>query len=133
MPTFRYQAMSDAGMDFVAHSVSHADLRALSAEALAQEVRQSRADLQARLGRSVQAFVYPYGEPFAHGTAEQQQAVVQLLQQEGYALAFSNPLPGTPPDITQRADQPYSLPRVMVSGGLPLGRFAARLEGTDTY
>ncbi len=125
------QSMSQAGMEFVSHTVSHADLGSLSAEAAAQELRQSRAGLESHLGRPVQVLVYPYGEPFAHGTPEQQQAVIGTLQQEGYVAALANPLPNTPPDISQRGDLPYQLPRVMVSGGLPLNRFAARLEGAD--
>ncbi|HEU4760378.1 MAG TPA: polysaccharide deacetylase family protein [Dehalococcoidia bacterium] len=125
------QSMSGAGMEFVSHTVHHVDLGSVPAEAAGDELRQSRADLEAHLGRPVQVLVYPYGEPFAHGTPEQQQAIVQLLRQEAYVAAFANPLPNSPPDITQHADLPYQLARVMVSGGLPLNRFAARLEGSD--
>jgi len=125
------KAMSEAGMEFVSHSVNHIDLGGVPAEEAAVEVRDSKAILEARLGQPMQVLVYPYGEPFAHGSPEQQRAVVELLRQEGYMLAVTNPLPGEWPNITQRGDLPYELRRVVVSGGMSLSRFAARLEGND--
>ena len=125
------KAMSEAGMEFVSHSVNHIDLGGVPAEEARAEVRDSRAALETSLGQPMQVLVYPYGEPFAHGSPEQQLAVVELLRQEGYAVAVTNPLPGEWPNITQKGDLPYELRRVVVSGGLPLNRFAARLDGND--
>ena len=124
------KTMSEAGMEFVSHSVNHVSLGGPAQQARA-EMRDSRATLETKLGLPVQVLVYPFGEPFAHGSAEQQRAVVDLLRQEGYAVAVTNPLPGERPNITQKGDRPYELRRVAVSGGMSLKRFAARLEGND--
>jgi len=125
------KAMSEAGMEFVSHSVNHVALGGIPDDQATTEVRDSKGTLEAKLGRPVQLFIYPFGEPFAHGTADQQRAVVELLRREGYAAAVTNPLPRESPNVTQHADKPYELKRVAVSGALPLNRFAARLEGND--
>ncbi len=123
--------MARAGMEFVSHSANHVDLGAAPAEATTTEVRESRKAIQEKASRPVQALVYPYGEPFAHGSAEAQARVVEILRQEGYVLGVTNPLPNTWPEIEQDAASPYQLKRVMVSGGMGLTRFAARLEGRE--
>lgn len=123
--------MADAGMEFVSHSANHVDLGAAAPDQGAAEVRDSRRTIQEKVGRPVQAIVYPYGEPFAHGSAEAQDRVVELLRQEGYVLGVTNPLPNTWPEVKQDASAPYGLKRVMVSGGMGLIRFAARLEGRE--
>ncbi len=123
--------MSDAGNEMVSHSVNHTSLGAVTPEEAATEVRESRAALEKNLGQSAQILIYPYGEPFAHGSTETQETVVGVLREQGYAAAVTNPLPGAWPDLAQDASQPYQLRRIMVSGGMGLGRFAARLEGGD--
>lgn len=123
--------MTEAGMEFVSHSVGHVDLGAATLEVAAAEVRDSRKAIEEKTGRPVQALVYPYGEPFAHGSADAQERVVGLLRQEGYVLGVTNPLPNTRPEIRQDAALPYQLKRVMVSGGMGITRFAARLEGRE--
>jgi peptidoglycan/xylan/chitin deacetylase (PgdA/CDA1 family) len=49
------------GIEFGAHSRTHADLRTLRGPALRAEVAGSRADLEQVLGREVCSFAYPYG------------------------------------------------------------------------
>lgn len=126
-------AMKDAGMEMVSHTVTHANLGALAADAVRKEIAESRATLEEELGAPMQTMIYPYGEPFAHGNVGQQQAVLEMMEQEGYAIGVTNPLPNEAPKIEQDASRPYELRRVMVSGGLPLNRFAARLEGRDLH
>lgn len=123
--------MADAGMEFVSHSANHVDLGAAAPDQAAAEVRDSRRTIQEKVSRPAQALVYPYGEPFAHGSAEAQDRVAELLRQEGYVLGVTNPLPNTWPEVKQDASAPYRLKRVMVSGGMGLIRFAARLEGRE--
>jgi peptidoglycan/xylan/chitin deacetylase (PgdA/CDA1 family) len=123
--------MTQAGMEVVSHSANHTDLGAATAEAATAEVRESRKAIQEKISQPVQALVYPYGEPFAHGSAEAQARVVEILRQEGYVVGVTNPLPNTWPQIKQDAAAPYQLKRVMVSGGMGLTRFAARLEGRE--
>ncbi len=49
------------GIEFGAHSRTHADLTSLSPEELSDEVVGSREDLEAVLGSKVVSFAYPYG------------------------------------------------------------------------
>jgi len=49
------------GIEFGAHSRTHADLTVLSDQALKEEVLGSRGDLQKLLGSRVVSFAYPYG------------------------------------------------------------------------
>ncbi len=49
------------GIEFGAHSRTHADLTKLSASELAAEVSGSKTDLENILGRPVVSFAYPYG------------------------------------------------------------------------
>lgn len=49
------------GIEFGAHSCSHADLRRISKEELHQELKGSREALEQLLGVPVPAFAYPYG------------------------------------------------------------------------
>ena len=58
------QQIADAaasGIEFGAHSRSHADLPRLEASEVVDEISGSRDDLEALLGRHVTAFAYPYG------------------------------------------------------------------------
>jgi peptidoglycan/xylan/chitin deacetylase (PgdA/CDA1 family) len=56
------QEMQDGGLQFGAHSRTHALLTELSPELVCDEVIGSRNDLQADLGSRLLAFAYPYGE-----------------------------------------------------------------------
>lgn len=53
--------LASAGIEIGAHSHSHPQLDQLPPAALARELRDSRALLEDRLGRSVPAVAYPYG------------------------------------------------------------------------
>jgi peptidoglycan/xylan/chitin deacetylase (PgdA/CDA1 family) len=52
---------SQRGIEFGAHSRTHADLRQLGERELSDEVAGSRVDLEKTLGREVCSFAYPYG------------------------------------------------------------------------
>jgi peptidoglycan/xylan/chitin deacetylase (PgdA/CDA1 family) len=52
---------SAQGIEFGAHSRSHADLTRLPPESLEAEVLGSKADLEELLGKPVEAFAYPFG------------------------------------------------------------------------
>jgi len=51
----------EGGMEIGAHSRTHPALPAVPAATREDEIRGSRADLEARLGRDVRVFAYPYG------------------------------------------------------------------------
>jgi peptidoglycan/xylan/chitin deacetylase (PgdA/CDA1 family)/glycosyltransferase involved in cell wall biosynthesis len=67
------------GMEFAAHSRTHADLTSLSAPELTEEVMGSRDDLAALFGSRVTSFAYPY--------SFHNQAVVDCVR-GGFDLAF---------------------------------------------
>ncbi|HEV8575414.1 MAG TPA: polysaccharide deacetylase family protein [Dehalococcoidia bacterium] len=119
--------MSAAGVEFVSHTVTHADLAAKSRAEMWTELAQSRLTLEERLGRPAQFFVYPYGEPFVKGSAEARELVQTLLRETGYAGALTTSS-GSPYVSIQRADAPYQLRRIPVSGGESVERFAASIR-----
>jgi peptidoglycan/xylan/chitin deacetylase (PgdA/CDA1 family) len=120
--------MSAAGVEFVSHTENHADMAVLSQDDARKELVDSRRALEENLGHPSQFFVYPFGEPFIRGSEEQRQIVLTVLRETGYAGALTTS--SGPPYISlQRADQPYLLHRIPVSGGESLERFAASIEG----
>jgi peptidoglycan/xylan/chitin deacetylase (PgdA/CDA1 family) len=89
--------MQQDGVAFESHSATHADLTRLShAECLA-DLRDSREELEAVLGRPVRLLAYPRGRHAPH--------VRDAAQRAGYTHAFA--LPEGPEEVG-----PYSLPRV---------------------
>jgi len=120
------QEMSASGVEFVSHTVTHANLAALTRDQMLAELSDSRRALEETLGRPAQFFVYPYGEPFTSGSAESQQMVLALLGETGYVGALTTS--SAPPYVSiQRANAPYQLRRIPVSGGESLARFAASI------
>lgn len=121
------QEMSAAGIEFVSHSVSHGNLAAMTPDQVRTELADSRQTLEERLGRPVQFFVYPYGEPFVNGSVDAQQMVLGLLPETGYVGALRTS--SGPPYISiQRSDAPYELRRIPVSGGETLERFVGSIQ-----
>ena len=55
------EALHAAGWAIEAHSLSHPDLRTLSDDALAEQLEAPQREIARRLGRSPNAFAYPYG------------------------------------------------------------------------
>lgn len=53
--------MSRNGFDFGAHTLSHTDLSGLSIRQATQEIVNSKAIIQDRLGKDILFFTYPYG------------------------------------------------------------------------
>lgn len=54
-------AIQDAGFGIEAHTATHPDLRALSEEAIDEEMEQADDAIERRLGRRPRYFAYPYG------------------------------------------------------------------------
>jgi len=71
--------LASAGIEIGSHSASHVRLAGLEPDELARQVRQSRADLAALLGRAVAGFAYPYGVVDA--------AARQAVDDAGYSYA----------------------------------------------
>jgi peptidoglycan/xylan/chitin deacetylase (PgdA/CDA1 family) len=89
--------LADAGWEIGSHTCSHPRLTALPDDALACELRESRARLEERLGRPCTTLAYPYGDHDAR--------VVAAAGAAGYAAAGT--LPGRLP-----RPAPLAWPRV---------------------
>jgi hypothetical protein len=97
------RTLAAAGADIAGHSHAHPHMAALSAEALADDLGQTRAAFQRELGRTPRLFAYPYGEA---GPAE-----MAAVKAAGYAAAFAE----SSGPIYPEAD-PFYLPRFMLNG-----------------
>jgi peptidoglycan/xylan/chitin deacetylase (PgdA/CDA1 family) len=64
-----------AGIEFGSHTVTHPQLRNVSAEQIRVEVGRSKEDIQENLGERVEAFAYPYAFP------ETDRAFVEILRE----------------------------------------------------
>jgi peptidoglycan/xylan/chitin deacetylase (PgdA/CDA1 family) len=114
MTTAQLREWVDAGMEVGAHTRTHPHLVQVPAGQVGEEVRGSKADLEALTGREVQHFCYPYGE-FDEG-------VLEVVRKAGFASATTVRRARARPE-----DDPYRLPRVQVREQDPLGRFLLKL------
>jgi len=97
--------VADGGLVEVgAHTVSHPVLSALPERTQKQEITESRARLEAILGRPVESFAYPYGT-----RADYLPSTVDIAREAGFAYACSN-FEG----IVAADTDPYQLPRFVV-------------------
>jgi peptidoglycan/xylan/chitin deacetylase (PgdA/CDA1 family) len=73
--------MSESGIDFGAHSVSHPVLTNMSREQARYEIRQSKQDIETRIGKRVDFFDYPNG----YSDSE----VARIVQETGFKGSFT--------------------------------------------
>lgn len=73
--------MSDWGIEFGAHTLSHLDLTKASVEAASREIALSRRNLQEWLGKPVLSFAYPYGRS--------NETVRDLVREAGFSFGVS--------------------------------------------
>jgi peptidoglycan/xylan/chitin deacetylase (PgdA/CDA1 family) len=85
---------------FGAHSISHPVLPAVTAEEANHQIADSQAELQQRIGRTVEFFAYPFGR---------WNPAVRAIVQEHYRGACS-----TGAGVVQPDADPCALPRVDV-------------------
>lgn len=112
-------ALADDGVEFGAHSVTHAKLTAVPAEQRRFEIEASGAELARRLGRPTRSFAAPYGHVDATVLAE---------LRGRYELAF-----GTRFDRPRRADDALDVPRIEMHYFSDPRRWRAFLEGRSGY
>ncbi|HWS84324.1 MAG TPA: polysaccharide deacetylase family protein, partial [Ktedonobacteraceae bacterium] len=111
------------GMQMGSHTITHNNVGAIwrSSHAEAQqELQQSQQDMQTQLGIVIQQFCYPTGEPFHHEKSVVQQAIMTLLEQDGYIGATTDP---PPVGMTQDSQKPFILLRMRVDGRESLQSF----------
>jgi peptidoglycan/xylan/chitin deacetylase (PgdA/CDA1 family) len=79
------RALARAGMDVESHGKHHRVLQTLDAAGLAEEVGDSRVELEAQLGRPVRAIAYPVGRSIAN-----EGRIRAALATAGYRIGLSN-------------------------------------------
>jgi peptidoglycan/xylan/chitin deacetylase (PgdA/CDA1 family) len=87
------------GVEIGSHTVSHPHLPLLGDEEIERQLRESREQIEAELGRRCRFLAYPYGEEDARCRA--------AARATGYEAAFALPRFGAPLE-----DDPYALPRI---------------------
>lgn len=111
--------MSNAGMEFGSHTVSHPILSTIADDAqLQHELCESKAAIERELGRPVVALAYPVG-----GRDAINGDVLAATEKAGYRVAFTYQ-PGT--EIPRQASR-FSLPRIHVERYTTRARFKASL------
>ena len=112
-------ALADDGVEFGAHSVTHADLTAVAPETRRTEIAASAAELARRLGRPTRSFAAPYGRVNA--------AVLAELR-DHYEVAF-----GTRFDRPRRSDDALDVPRIEMHYFRDPTHWRSFLEGGQAY
>ncbi len=118
MDTAAARTLLEMGMEIGSHTRRHARLPSVSADVLNEEVAGSKADLEDRLGRSVDSFAYPYGL----WNAECEQAV----KAAGYKCCAT-----TRSGWALRDNDPYRIRRLAIMAGDSLSHFARKLAFAD--
>jgi peptidoglycan/xylan/chitin deacetylase (PgdA/CDA1 family) len=91
-----------------AHSVTHARLAKLDADACAREMADSRAAIAREIGADARHFCYPVGDPASAGKRE-----FDLARDLGFVSAVTT-RPGM--IFAEHRDHPLTLPRLSING-----------------
>ncbi|MGB6476315.1 MAG: polysaccharide deacetylase family protein [Candidatus Sulfotelmatobacter sp.] len=114
--------MESAGMTIGAHSMSHPLLSHLPADLARAEINESRACLEAVLGKRIWAFAYPFGD--AQSVTPE---ILVMAKDAGYAAAFLNYGGGLGAELPR-----YGLPRIHVTASMSLAELEAHVAGFHT-
>ncbi len=85
--------MADGGMEIGSHTVSHANLKELSGDALQNETASSKAALEDITGKAVTQFSFPYGKVSNAARNEVKNAGYACAVTTEWGFATSNQLP----------------------------------------
>jgi peptidoglycan/xylan/chitin deacetylase (PgdA/CDA1 family) len=116
------QELSNHGIAFGSHTVTHPQLRELSAPAIKEEIVSSKQTIEERLGRSVDSFAYPYA--FPQSDAEFKTMLSDSLRLAGYQNGVCT--------IVGRgtcSSDPFFLERLPVNSSDDNALFQAKLAG----
>lgn len=116
------QQLAAANMTIGSHTVTHRALAELDERSARSELRDSKRELEDRLGREIVDFGAPYGKP---GVAYLPERDVSLAMEEGYRSFVS-----TVPGAMRPGDSPYQIRRLSIKSSWPpravLGRLHSR-------
>ncbi|WP_218001894.1 polysaccharide deacetylase family protein [Microtetraspora malaysiensis] len=107
---------AEHGVEIAGHSHSHPQLDQIGDHELRQELRRNKGVIEDRLGRPVTTMAYPYGYSSARVRREVRRAGYWAACAVGNAVA------------ADRHDE-LAIPRLTVSGGTTMARFALAVEG----
>jgi peptidoglycan/xylan/chitin deacetylase (PgdA/CDA1 family) len=114
-------ALDGVGFRVESHGITHSDLASLDPDDARTELVESRLELEARLGRPVTIFAYPYGEF--------NRDLEKLAAEAGYLAAF-----GTHEGPNNLHTPRYGMKRVEISGHDNLLAFALKIwAGEDPF
>jgi peptidoglycan/xylan/chitin deacetylase (PgdA/CDA1 family) len=116
------KALSDGGIEFGSHSVSHGRLAELPREQLAGEVADSKRAIEDITGKEVAMFSYPYRFPEEQPAFTR--ALAGLLDESGYRGGVTTAI-----GRSAAADDPRFLPRLPINDCDDIALLQAKLEG----
>jgi peptidoglycan/xylan/chitin deacetylase (PgdA/CDA1 family) len=121
-PMLTWQQVSEvsaSGIECGAHTHSHPQLDTLTVARAKEEIERSKKLLEDHLGQEVLSFAYPFG----YFTTR----IRQLVREAGFHSSCA-----VRHAMSVENDNPFSLARLMVSGGMNQEEFAALLTGHGT-
>jgi peptidoglycan/xylan/chitin deacetylase (PgdA/CDA1 family) len=110
--------LAAAGMEIGAHTFSHPNLVHIRPECLAREIAEPKTDIEARLGREVESFAYPFGRLKLHVN----EAAIAAVQAAGFKTAVTAAGRGV-----RASDSVFTLPRFF--GTISIEGLASILRG----
>ena len=110
--------MARHGIEFGGHTVTHPVLSRVCEARLIEEVRQSKRDIEERLGTQPFAFAYPVGDESSYGVAARHAVALAGFR---YAVSYRK---GT---VTAGGFDRYALPRIHVEAAVSENLFRACL------
>jgi peptidoglycan/xylan/chitin deacetylase (PgdA/CDA1 family) len=114
--------LSDAGVVFGSHTVTHPQLHLANPAQQKRELQESKNSIEQVLGAQVHSFSYPYAFP------EQDQAFAQRLREELSECGYTNGV-STIVGRAASADDNFFLKRLPINDADDRALFRAKLEG----
>lgn len=111
--------MSDGGVTFGGHTVTHAILSRESPERVRTEVRECKGTLESITGKAVASFAYPNGS-----RADFDETSKRELREAGYAASFA-----TIHGLYRPGDDPFEIRRIGVDNRWPYEELETRASG----
>jgi peptidoglycan/xylan/chitin deacetylase (PgdA/CDA1 family) len=108
--------MSENGIYFGAHTVSHPRLTKIPLEKAREEIELSKREIEEKLGKEVKCFAYPYGD--------YNEKIIELVKEAGFSCAAA----GHPSPISKRTNT-YKLGRIDPAIASDFHYFKALLSG----
>jgi len=114
--------LSDKGITFGSHTVTHPQLKFLKKEDIEFEIRQSKEEIENNLEKPVESFSYPFA--FPEEDKEFTKHLKEILQKYGYKYGVSTRI-----GMTSKRDDIYFMKRIPVNSCDDIRFFEAKLKG----